>query len=285
LIKIQELLKIKTHSIVGWSRVKATSSTIGKTAKMKLQVKLKNRYAAGTILGDLLKDDLKSVLSNSKYSRWQHQILVLGIPRGGVITASAVASKLSTNLEFIASTRLVAPHDEEITIGAVVGNGDLYLNEDIVSALDISSEYIASEKSKAMELIESRRSKYQLAGPKALGLNIRDKAIVLIDDGAASGSTIIAALRNLRTFNPRHLVVGVPILPQQTLSLLRKEADVAECIWSIDDKRFRSVEQYYEDFAPVSDPEVMAAKAAITQNMVYASHQTLRHYRMARGFS
>lgn len=268
MIKILVSLKKKTHSIVGCSIVKTISSTIGKTANMKVQVKLKNRYAAGMILSDLLKDDLRSLIPNSKYSRWQHQILILGVPRGGVITASAVARKFSTSLQIIASTRLTASHDEEITIGAVVENGDLYLNEGIVSALNISPEYITSEKTKAMELIESRRSKYQLVRPRALEPNIRNKSIVLIDDGAASGATLIAALRNLRTFNPRHLVVGVPILPEQTLSLLRKEADLVKCILSVDDKRFRSVEQYYEDFAPVSDAEVMAAKAKTTQNIV-----------------
>ena len=101
---------------MGVGVVNITSSTIEKSLKKKLQVRLKNRYAAGRILGDLIKDDLKSVLSN----RWQHQILVLGIPRGGVITASAVAKILCADFEFVASNRLAASHDEEITIGAVV---------------------------------------------------------------------------------------------------------------------------------------------------------------------
>jgi putative phosphoribosyl transferase len=181
---------------MGVGRVNISTSTIEKSLKKKLQVKLKNRYAAGRILSDLLKDDLKSVLSN----RWQHQILVLGIPRGGVVTASAVAKELCADFEFVASNRLVASQDEEITIGAVVENSDLYLNDDVVEALDISNEYILKEKAKALELIESRRSKYKVINPMDSGLKIGNKIIILIDDGAASGATLTAALRSLKTY-------------------------------------------------------------------------------------
>lgn len=134
-------------------------------------MQVQKQHAAERILGDSLKYNLRSLLSNSEDRKlatsntrtwnplWRRQSCIYG------------SRKLSTNLEIITPKRLVASHDEEITIGVVVKNGDLYLNKDIVDTLNLFQGYIAREKAKAMELIESGRSKYQMISPRGLGPN------------------------------------------------------------------------------------------------------------------
>ena len=221
----------------------------------KFQLRLKDRTNAGNILGESLKDIIKD-----KQERRENTV-VLGIPRGGVVVADIVARKLSCHFDIVIPRKLGAPHNEEVAIGAVMEDGTTYLNEEIVKTLDVSKEYIEQEKAKQIQEIKRRTSLYR-GSQKRYELNDM-KNIVLVDDGAATGATVIAAAKWVRRSNNntlnQKLIITVPVAPKDTVNLLKKEgeADHVEVITSPSTSNFKSVGQYYQSFEPVQDEKVI----------------------------
>src|SRR5919199_1778953 len=175
--------------------------------KNKFQFKFKDRSSAANILAAALMDTInKQRLRNNNNN---NAITVLGIPRGGVVLADVIASKLkASHFDIIIPRKLRIPHNEEAAFGAIMGDGTVYIDDRIVRDLDIPEDYIENEKKLQLQEIERRSSLYtskksplllqQLSESK-----INDKArkaalIILADDGAASGATIIAAARSVR---------------------------------------------------------------------------------------
>ena len=221
----------------------------------KFQLRLKDRANAGNILGEALKD----IIKNEQERR--ENTIVLGIPRGGVIVADIVARKLSSEFNIIISRKIRAPHNEEVAIGAVMDDGYTYLNDDIVRILDIPTEYIEKEKADQIKEIKRRSEVYRSDIKNSVSLESRLKTkdnIILVDDGAATGATIIATARWIKkNYNPKRLVICVPVVPKQTKDLLRKESDYVETITVPSDSAFQSVGQYYQNFLPVEDDRVI----------------------------
>jgi putative phosphoribosyl transferase len=218
----------------------------------KFQVKLKDRSMAANILGEALKDVIKKEEGSKK-------CVVLGIPRGGVIIADIIARKLSAEFNVIIPRKLRAPHNKDVAIGAVMEDGTTYLNELIVRDLEISPEYIEKEKSLQLEKIKHRTLLYYNALPSIKEYDLQNKTVILADDGAATGATIIAASRWLRaTKSPSRFIISIPVAPKDTLNLLRREAiDHIEVITSSSTSNFKSVGQYYQSFESVSDEQVL----------------------------
>ena len=220
----------------------------------KFQLKIKNRESAGNILAGTLKDILKKVGVSD--------IIVIGLPRGGFVMAEIIARKLSCNLDMIISKRLRAPHNEEIAIGAVVEDGTTYLNNTLIEELKISKEYIDKELSYQLQEIK-RLSDMYYRGKKTLldgkSVTVNDITIVIVDDGAATGSTIIATSRSLRKkYNPKCIIVAITVSPRSTVDLLRREGiDHVEVITSPSDNNFRAIEQFYQNFDQVSENEIL----------------------------
>jgi len=219
----------------------------------KFQLKIKNRESAGNILAEILKDILK------KDAR--QDITVIGLPRGGFVIAEVIATKLSCSLDMMISKRLRAPHNEEVAIGAIAEDGTTYLNKSLIEELKISEEFINNEIS--FQLQEIRRlSNLYYKGKKTLpdGKHFtKDKTIILVDDGAATGSTVIATVRSLRkTHNPKRVIVAIPVSPRSTVDLLKNEdINHLEVITSPVDNNFGSIEQFYQNFSQVSDIQVL----------------------------
>jgi len=220
----------------------------------RFHLRFKDRESAGNILGEAVKDLVKK--EDRKNS------IVLGVPRGGVIIADSIARKLSCDFDIIIPRKLRAPYNREIAIGAIMGDGTTYLNEILVKALDITSDYITKEKLEQLKEIERRKSLYFSDKKIFCGRdNIElDKRIVLLaDDGTASGATFIAAIRYIKS--ARHIpkiILATPIAPRSTVTLLRSEgADHVEVLTSPPDSVFKSVEQYYQSFPQVTDQEVI----------------------------
>lgn len=183
--------------------------------------------------------------------------MTLGIPRGGVIVGNMVAKKLSSEFDIIISRKLRAPHTEEVAIGAVMEDGYVYLNREIVRELSISQDYIEKEKSIQINEIKRRTAIYRNR-TDTITTRIRDKNnIVLVDDGVATGATVIVTARWIKTINPNCLIIAVPIAPKDSINLLRKEANHIEVITSPSSSNFKSVGQYYRDFKPVTDEQVI----------------------------
>jgi putative phosphoribosyl transferase len=217
----------------------------------KFHLRFTDRTNAGNILATALSDKIKK--DERPYS------IVLGIPRGGVVVADIVANKLSCHFDIVIPRKLGAPHNEEVAIGAVMEDGTTYLNEEIVRILEVSKEYIEQEKSKQIQEIKRRTSLYR--GSQRYELN-NMKNIVLVDDGAATGATVIAAARWIRSTNTtlnQKLVIAVPVAPKDTLKLLKKEgeADHIEVITAPSTFVFKSVSQYYQSFEDIPDKKVI----------------------------
>jgi putative phosphoribosyl transferase len=232
----------------------------------KFQLRFKDRAAAGNILAEILKDRLKK-------EKLEQCIVVLGIPRGGVVTANSVARKLSkeavnTSVDFdiIMSRKLTDRHNKEQAIGAVMEDGTTYLDEDLVSMLQITPEYLEKEKADQVQEIIRRNILYSIDKPINQYELLKGKKVILVDDGAATGATLIAAARWLRmNYTPKHLIIAVPVAPKDTVKLLEQESDAVEVVIS-PSTIFRSVEQFYHNFAQVPDNGVM--EILRTRNML-----------------
>src|SRR5215211_852703 len=222
----------------------------------KFHLRFKDRTNAGNILADALKDKIKK--DERPYS------IVLGIPRGGVVVADIVANKLSCHFDIVIPRKLGAPHNEEVAIGAVMEDGTAYLNEEIVRILEVSKEYIEQEKAKQIQEIKRRTSLYR--GSRSYELS-NIKNIVLVDDGAATGATVIAAARWIRRRilqkqkpslhnTGNRLIIAIPVAANDTVDLFKKEADHVEVIITPSTYSFRSVGQYYQSFEQVEDEQV-----------------------------
>ena len=220
----------------------------------RFQLKVKDRESAGNILGETLKGLVKKEDRNNTF--------VLGIPRGGLIIAEIIARKLACGFDLFIVKRLRSPYNEELAIGAVTEDGTTFLNELIIEELKISQEYIEEEISHQMQEIKRLTQLYNHRNKSYLERNVIDfknKTIVIVDDGTATGSTIIAAIRSVRkNMNPKQLIISVPISPRGTIDRLNKEEiDHIEVITSPQNRHFVSIEQYYQNFDQITDKQVI----------------------------
>lgn len=217
----------------------------------RFQLKFKDREAAGNILAESLK--------NSMIREERKNSLVLGIPRGGVIIGWTIANKLTCEFGIIIPRKLHAPHNEELAIGAIMEDGTTYLNETIVKEIEISPEYIKKEK---LEQLQEIKRRTQLYSGKRFNWNqndLRGRTVILADDGAATGSTIIVAARYLKANKyPWKVIIAIPISPKGTINTLKSEGiDQIEVITSPQNRNFVSIEQYYQNFAQLTDKQVI----------------------------
>ena len=208
------------------------------------QLKFLNRVHAGNLLAERLST------SSSLNSSDRSQAIVLGIPRGGVIMADIVARKLSSGFDIAIGRKLGAPENSELAIGAIMEDGTTYMNEYLIKALKLSEVYLEREKAKQLAEIKRRRALY----PKSREYRLKNRVVILTDDGIATGATIIAAARWIRKHSPNYLIIAVPVAPPQSVDILRQESDAVEVILS--PQALNSVGQFYENFEPVTDDQV-----------------------------
>jgi len=152
-----------------------------------------------------------------------------------------------------------------VAIGAVKEDGTTYLNELIINKLEISQDYIESEKSYQLEEIKHLNKLYNQGNKKSILKNVNDsvidmknKSIIVVDDGSATGSTLIAAVRDVRkNMMPKRLIIALPISPKGTINKLKNEdIDHIEVITNPQNKNFVSIEQYYRNFDQITDRQV-----------------------------
>jgi predicted phosphoribosyltransferase len=223
----------------------------------KFQLRFKNREWAAIVLAESLKDMLKTRKINCK------DISIFGIPRGGVVTGDVIAQKLKASFNILIPRKISAPHNEELAIGAVMEDGTTYLNTELIRILNISQQYIDQVKSVQIEEIKRRRSLYQnkaIDDYFSMTHDIIDqyKIVILADDGAATGATIIAAAKWIKGKNlPIQLIIATPIAPKEIVTRLKLEANHVEVIISPSTSRFKSVGQYYQSFEQITDEQVI----------------------------
>jgi putative phosphoribosyl transferase len=183
-------------------------------------------------------------------------IVVLAIPRGGVIIGDIIASNLGSRLDIVVSRKIGAPSNPELAIGAVMPDGSVYTNMNIVNHLSVPAGYIDSQAKAEVREIERRL--YRFRGNIEYEESLRGKAVVLVDDGIATGATILAAAKWLRSKNLcKKLVIAAPVAPpsDSTLESLKNLADEVIILYS--PEPFYAVGQFYKRFPQVSDDEVI----------------------------
>src|SRR6202045_3474404 len=207
-----------------------------------------NRTDAGRLLAEKL----------AKYPE-RDPVIVLGLPRGGVPVAFEVAKRLRALLAVFIVRKLGVPGFEELAAGAIASGGVRVLNEDVARALPNADEIIESITAKETAELQRREQSYRDGRPAP---ELRDKTIILIDDGLATGATMRAAVKALRQRGAAKIVVAVPVGPPDTCREFEDEADEVVC--AREPEFFQAVGQYYEDFSQTSDDEVrdLLARAA-----------------------
>ena len=180
-------------------------------------------------------------------------VVVLALPRGGVPVGYEVAAALGTPLDAFAVRKLGVPWHRELAMGAIASGGVRVLNQDVIRSLGISDEIIeAVAEQEGMEL-ERREAAYRDGRPAP---EVAGKAVILVDDGLATGSTMRAAVAALRLQEPARIVGAVPIAARMVCEELRQVVD--EMVCSAVPDSFHAVGLWYEDFRPTTDQEVQA---------------------------
>jgi putative phosphoribosyl transferase len=201
----------------------------------------KNRKDAGTQLAESLKEYIG-----------QENVLVLALPRGGVVTGVEIANRLNTPLDVLIVRKIGHPWQPELAVGAISETGSIVYNEEVVSSVGVTKEYLRGEAARQREEIARRQQLYR--GGRKL-VNLRGKTVILVDDGVATGATMKAAVETLKREQVGKLVVAVPVAPPSTAAELQRMVDVFVCLAMPED--FMSVGSYYEDFKQVTDADVM----------------------------
>lgn len=179
--------------------------------------------------------------------------LVLAIPRGGVVVGYEVAAALAAPLDVIVPRKLRAPFNPELAIGAVAHDGSVYLDSALIGSLRVSDQYIQDEVAEQVEEIHRRMRLYRGGRPPA---ELQGTAAIVVDDGIATGSTMIVALRAVRAMRPARVVAAIPVAPPEGVPRLHEEADDVICLTT--PPMFYAVGQFYEDFGQTTDEEVIA---------------------------
>lgn len=195
--------------------------------------------------------------------------LVLAIPRGAVPMAKIITAHLGGGYDVVLVRKLRAPLYPEFAIGAVDESGWMYV-ADYAARAGADDKYIAYEKQLQMDAIKKRRELYT---PTHGPIETKDRIVIIVDDGLATGASMIAALHNVRKSKPAKLICAVPVAPRDTLKKVAALADEVICLETPDD--FEAVGQFYVNFPQVEDSEVVAilesAQAQDTKN-IYQTH-------------
>lgn len=177
--------------------------------------------------------------------------LILAIPRGAVPMAKIIADQLAGELDVVLVRKLRAPQQPELAIGSVDESGWTYL-ADYARAYGGTADYIEAEKRDQMATIRQRRAQYTPIRPP---ISPADRTVIVIDDGLATGATMISALHGLRAMKPAKLICAVPVAPPDTLAKVADLADEVVCLEAPD--FFQAVGQFYRHFPQVDDEEVI----------------------------
>lgn len=209
--------------------------------------RFKDREHAAELLISKLNNELKD--ENVK------EIVVFGIPRGGVILAYTIYKNRSANyFDIVIPRKLGAPNNKELGIGAIMDKDTVYLNEYVVKALRVPQDYIETEKLSQIREIGRRNLLYR---PKKEEYNIKNKTIILVDDGAATGATLVVSARWIRKSKPKKIIIAIPVAPNETVELLKNEVDQVVTILIPPTSNFTSVAQFYDNFEEITDDKVV----------------------------
>ena len=178
--------------------------------------------------------------------------IIFAIPRGGVVTGAEVARHLNIPMDLVITKKIRAPYNPELAIGSVDPSGNISVNQDIIAGLNISSDYLRTAAETTVVQIEEQLEQYRKSSSYP---DLEQTTAIIVDDGIATGQTVIAAIGFLTSLRARRIIVATPVIAPSTLSELRKLAD--EVRYVLCEERFFAVGQFYRDFTQVSDEQVI----------------------------
>lgn len=182
----------------------------------------------------------------------RHDVIVLGVPRGGVPVAYEIASALHAPLDVLVLRKLGVPGHEELAFGAIALGGMRVLDRHIIENIGVSPSEVDRITAKEHAELLRREAAYRGHLPP---LALVGKTVILVDDGVATGASLLAGIRAVRGFEPAKMVVAVPVAPPETCERLADEVDDLVCVAT--PERFGAVGQFYDDFSEVRDEEVI----------------------------
>ena len=180
--------------------------------------------------------------------------LVLGLPRGGVVVAAEVARALDGELDVLFVKKLGAPDNPELAIGAIGEDGKPCLNNDIARMLGVDDAYVSGLAARRLEEIRDQARLYRIVKKKS---SPAGRVCILVDDGLATGASMMAAIQTIHSGLPASIVVAVPVGPDDTLEKIREMPEVNEVVCLETPEWFSGVSQVYDDFEQVEDKTVV----------------------------
>lgn len=200
-----------------------------------------NRKEAGKKLASLLE----------KY-KGKEDVLVLGIPRGGVVVAKEVADYLQASLNVVAARKIGHPYNPEYAVGAVDLDGEVTLNEEASYDRSFDSQYINDHAKEELKTLKERVKMCRAGELKAP--NVAGKMVIIVDDGIATGLTTLSVVKYLKKRSPKKIILAVPVAPPETVSDLVLQVDELEVLEQ--PENFYAVGQFYQEFPQVSESEI-----------------------------
>ena len=177
--------------------------------------------------------------------------IVLAIPRGGVVVGFEIARSLGLSLDVIVPRKIGAPGNPELAIGAITEDGTIILDESLVNQLGVSRAYIKEESERQRLEIKRRLKLYRGDVPVP---RLKDREVIIVDDGIATGSTMKAALASVRKSGAKTVIVAIPVGPLSTIRELERQADRVVCLYT--PEPFYAISEFYENFAQIENLEV-----------------------------
>jgi hypothetical protein len=214
---------------------------MGKTRILSREGRIfQDRREAGRILSEALKGFREK------------EAVVLGIPRGGVVVAAQIAQALEADLDVALTRKIGAPLQPELAIGALAENGQVYLNELLAAQVGADEGYIERERARQAGVINERAQQYRKVRPK---VPLAGRLVIVVDDGVATGATMLATLWSLAQERPQRLVVALPVATDDAVDILAEAAD--EVVVLQVPIYLAGISQFYSDFSQTSDDEVV----------------------------
>jgi putative phosphoribosyl transferase len=214
----------------------------------RISMRFRDRDEAGELLGRELARRLTR----------RDDVLVLALPRGGVPVAAGVARALGAPLDVFIVRKLGVPGHEELAMGAIASGGVRVLNREVLDYMPVSQKLIDSIAEREQRELERREREYRGNRPP---LDVKEKSVIVVDDGLATGSTMRAAVEALRRMEPRRIIIAVPVAAESTCHDFRAEALADEVVCLRTPEPFQAVGLWYADFTQTSDEEVHAILA------------------------
>lgn len=208
-----------------------------------MELPFADRREAGRVLGARLAE---------RYAD-RDDVLVLALPRGGVPVGYEVAGALGAPLDLLLVRKLGLPGHEELAMGAIATGGAMVLNDEVVGPLRIDREVIDRVAAREREEMRRRQEAYRGNRPEPA---VRGRRVIVVDDGLATGSTMLAAVKALRQQDPAEIVVAVPVAPPETCEALDREPEIDRVVCAATPAMFGGVGRWYVDFEQTGDEEV-----------------------------